>query len=332
MKRREFIAVLGGAVAVWPLAGYAQQPQRRLPLVGGLWQGSPSAPIISAAREAFQLGLREEGYLEGQNITLDYRYGEDLNELRKDANELVSLNVDVIIAGGTPAALAAKHATNTIPIVVGTMADPLADGLVASIARPGGNVTGNTFLGPELGPKHMQLLRELVVAVTRIAVLQHPRVYSERTMRNMVTGMEEAAKASGVQLQIVSAAGPDDLDDAFDAMVNARAGALIILPSTMFYVNHRRLVELAAAHRLPTMYVFKQAVKAGGLVSYGANIPDLVRRAGKYVAKILKGAKSADLPVEQPTKFELVINLKTARTLGLTVPPQLLALADEVIE
>jgi putative ABC transport system substrate-binding protein len=277
-------------------------------------------------------GLREEGYVEGQNFITEYRYAEDFDGFRKAANELVRLNVDVITAAGTVAALAAKGATNTIPIVSGSMADPVADGLVASLARPGGNITGNTFLGPELGPKRLQLLREVVPEATRIAALQHPGVYSDHTMRNMLTEIEEAAKASGVELQIVSARGPDDFDDAFDAMVNARAGALITFPSHMFYVNHRRLVDLSARHRIPTVYVFREAVEHGGLMCYGADIPDLIRLAGKYVAKVLNGAKPSDLPVEQPTKFQLVINMKTAKTLGLTVPQILLAGADELIE
>ncbi len=307
-----------------------QQAAGRVPRIGFLIQGEPSAPIVSGIREQFSRGLREEGYVEGQNITIEYRYG-DAGGLRNAANDLVRLNVDVIMAAGTAAALAAKQATNTIPIVGAVMADPVADGLVASLARPGGNITGNTFLAPELGPKRLQLLREVVPGVTRVAALQHPGVYGERTMRDMLKEMEARAKASGVELQVLGARGPDDFDNAFAAMAKARAGALIVFPSPMFYVNYRRLVDLAAKHRLPTMYVFREAVDAGGLMSYGANIPDLGPRAGKYVAKILNGAKPADLPVEQPTKFELVINLKTAKALGLTIPRSLLLRADEVI-
>jgi len=268
--------------------------------------------------------------VEGQDIAIEYRYG-DLDGLRSAANDLVRLNVDVIVAGGTPAALAAKRATNTIPIVGGAMADPVADGLVASLARPGGNVTGNTFLAPELGPKRLQLLREVVPGVTRVAALQHPGVYGERTMRDMLNEMEARAKASEVELQVLDARSPDDFDNAFAAMAKARAGAIIIFPSPMFYANHRRLVDLAAKHRLPAMYVFREAVEAGGLMCYGANVPELLRRAATHVDKILKGAKPADLPVEQPTNFELVINLKTAKALGLTIPPAMLLRADEVI-
>ncbi len=254
--------------------------------------------------------------------------------MRDAVNDLVRLNVDVILVGSTPAALAAKRATKTIPIVAANMADPLADGLVASFARPGANVTvtGNTFLGPELGATRLQLLRDVVPGIKRIAALQHSGVYGERTMRNMLMELKESAKASGFELQVLSVGGPNDFDGAFAAMVKARAGALVMFPSPMFYVNYPRLVDLAATYRLPTMHVFREAVEAGGLMCYGANIPDLTRRAGKYVGKILKGAKPADLPIEQPTKFDLVINLKTATALGLTIPPSLLQRADQIIE
>jgi putative tryptophan/tyrosine transport system substrate-binding protein len=224
--------------------------------------------------------------------------------------------------------IAAMHATKNIDIVGWAMADPVADGLIASLGRPGGNVTGNTFLGPELQPKRFQLLREIAPQTTHIAMLQHPRVYSEATMQNMRVHIEEAAKAAGLTLQIADASGPNDFDSAFESIVAARADALIVLRSPMFYANYRHLVDLAARHRLPTMYVWREAVEGGGLISYGADLVYLARRAGKYVAKILKGAKPRDLPVEQPVKFELAINLKTAKALGLTVPPSLLATAD----
>jgi putative tryptophan/tyrosine transport system substrate-binding protein len=329
MNRRAFVSGLATVLAA-PLAAEAQQAGG-VSRVGALYQGEPSAPISLSFRESFTRGLREEGYVEGENITIEYRYGA-LDELLNAANDLIRLNVDVIIAGGTPAALAAKRATTTIPIVVVAMADPVVDGLVASLARPGANITGNTFLAPELGPKRLQLLREVVPGVTRIAALQQPAVYSERTMRNMLTEVEESAKASGVKLQVLSAKSPNDFEGAFAAMVKARAGALMVFPSPMFYVNYRRLVDLAAKHRLPTMYVFREAVEGGGLICYGANIPDLSRRAGKYAAKILKGAKPANLPIEAPTTFNFVINLKTAKALGLTIPPSLLLRADQVIE
>ena len=334
MRRREFITgfVVG---AVWPPTSDAQQPKQvspKLSIVGGLYQGSPSAPTLLAGREAYEQGLREEDYVKGQNIVIYHRYGQEPEGLQRAAAELVALNVEVILAGGTPAALAAKRSTNTVPIVVGAMADPFADGLVMSLARPEGNITGNTFLGPELGPKNLQLLKEVVPQVSRIAVLQHPGVYSQRTMRSMLAELDRAAKASAVELQVFSTSRHEEFDEAFRLIINAGLGALLVLPSPMFYAHFDRLVELPAVHRLPTMYYFKDAVRAGGLISYGAHITDLVRRAGKYVGKILKGAKPSDLPVEQPTKFELVANLKTANALGLTIPPTLLARADEVIE
>jgi putative tryptophan/tyrosine transport system substrate-binding protein len=332
MRRRAFLVLVGGAMVAAPLAARAQRPQRSMPLVGAIWPGEPSAPISVRVREAFLRGLREDGYVEGQNIVIEHRYGVGPDGMDKATADLMRLNVDVIMASSTPAALAAKRATSAIPIVGAVMADPLADGLIASLARPGGNITGNTFIAPELGPKRLQLLREIVPAVTKIAALQHPGVYSERTMRNMRTEIEENTKESGLELQIFSASGPNDFDGAFEAMVKARVGALVVFPSPMFYVNYRRLVDLAASHRLPTMYVFREAVEAGGLMCYGADIPDLSRLAAKYVAKILKGAKPGDLPVQQPTKFELVINLKAANALGLTIPPAILARADEVIE
>jgi ABC-type uncharacterized transport system substrate-binding protein len=327
MDRR---ALICSALALFatPLAADAQAG--KVYRVGVLWQGDPSASIVLRGTEAFRRGLQEHGgYVDGQNIAIEYRYG-DLDGLASLANDLVRLNVDVIFAAGTPAALAAKRATNTIPIVGGVLADPVADGLVASLARPGGNVTGNTFLAPELGAKRLQMLREVVPGVRRVAVLQHPGVYSDRTMRDMLKGIRAAAV--GIDLQVLEPRGPNEFDTAFSAMAKARAGALIIFPSPMFYVNYRRLIDLAAKHRLPAMYVFREAAEAGGLMCYGANIPELLRRAAAYVDKILRGAKPADLPVEQATEFELVINLTAAKALGLTIPQSLLIRADELIQ
>ena len=331
MKRREFVTLVGGAAA-WSTIANAQQSQTGSSLIGVLWPGNPSSPVTLSGLKALIEALREEGYLEDRNIKIQYRYAENLDGLKKAADELAALNVNVIVAAYTPAVIAAMSATKNIPIVGTSMADPVADGLIARLARPGGNVTGNTFLGPELEPKRLQLLREVAPGATHIAALQHPGVYGEVTMRNMVASIEEAAKANGVNLHIVSVHGPNDFDSAFESIVDAGADALIVLPSPMFYQNYRRLVDLAARHRLPTMYVFKEAVEGGGLMSYGADIPGLAGLAGKYVVKILKGAKPSDLPVEQPVKFDLAINLKTARTLGLTIPPSLLVLADKVIE
>jgi len=212
------------------------------------------------------------------------------------------------------------------------MADPVADGLVSSLAQPGTNVTGNTFLAPELGPKRLQLFREIIPRISRIAVLQQPGVYGEQTMRNMFTELDRAARGSRVDVQMFNARTPSDFEPAFAEMVKARVGALILFSSPMFYVNYRQLVELSARHRLPTMYYFREAVEAGGLMCYGADITDLARLAGNYVARILRGAKPADLPIQQPTKFDFAINMKTAKALGLTIPPSLLARADQVIE
>jgi putative ABC transport system substrate-binding protein len=319
MKRREFVTLVGGAAA-WSTIANAQQSLTGASLIGVLWPGNPSSPVTLSGLKALSEALREEGYVEDRNIKIQYRYAENLDGLKKAADELAALNVNVIVAAYTPAVIAAMSATKNIPIVGTSMADPVADGLIASLARPGGNVTGNTFLGPELEPKRLQLLRDVAPGATHIAALQHPGIYGEVTMRNMVANIEEAAKANGVNLHIVSVHGPNDFDSAFESIVDAGADALIVLPSPMFYQNYRRLVDLAARHRLPTMYVFKEAVEGGGLMSYGADIPGLAGLAGKYVVKILKGAKPSDLPVEQPVKFDLAINLKTARTLGLTIP------------
>jgi putative ABC transport system substrate-binding protein len=330
MNRRTFITGLGAVLAA-PLAAEAQQTTGARRSIGFLFQGELTDPIVVSIKESFGRGLRDEGYVDGQNVKIEYRHA-DLDGLRGAASDLVRLKIDAIYAGGTPAALAAKHATETIPIVVGAMADPVADGLVASLARPGANITGNTFLAPELGPKRLQLLREVVPSVRRLAVLQHPGVYSEQTMRGMQKDMEDSAKATGIGFQVFSAKHPNDFDAAFASIVKAHAGALLVFPSPMFYVNHRRIVDLAAIHRLPTMYVFREAVTAGGLMSYGANIPDLARRAGNYVGKLLNGLKPADLPIEAPTTFDFIINLKTAKVLGLTIPRSLLLRADQVVE
>jgi putative tryptophan/tyrosine transport system substrate-binding protein len=329
MDRRAFVTGLGAVLAA-PLGADAQQPGRKLPQIGFVQQGNPSDVILLRIRAAFNEGLREHGgHVDGQNIAIEYRTG-DIEGLMSAARDLVNRKVDLIVAGGTPAGLAAQRATNTIPIVVGAMADPVADGLVTSLAHPGGNITGTSFLAPALGPKRLQLLKELIPAVRRVAILLHRGVYSERTMNDMVKSIEAAA--AGIDVQVVNVTAPNDFKTAFFAIANARAGAIMIFPSPMFYVNYRQIVDLASKHRLPAMYVFREAVEVGGLMCYGANLPDLFRQSAAYVDKILKGAKPADLPVEQPTKFELVINLKTAKALGLTIPPSLLLRADQVIE
>ena len=278
-------------------------------------------------------GLHELGYTEGQNVVFERRFGEsNPDRLRQVAAELVERQVDVIVALSTTAARPAKQATSQIPIVAIGMADPVEDDLVASLARPGGNVTGTSFLGPELVSKRLQLLREVVPQLSRVAVLWHPRAYSERTMTGMLKEIERAAQTMGMRLQLVPAASPADVAGAFAAMTMERAEALSVFPSPMLFAEYGRIAGLAADNRLPTIYAAREGVDAGGLMSYGANLPDLSRKTALYVDKILKGAKPADLPVQQPTKFELVINLKTAKTLGIEVTPTLLAGADEVVE
>jgi putative tryptophan/tyrosine transport system substrate-binding protein len=334
MRRREFITLLGGTVAAWPMAARAQQAIRqlgRMPRVGLLMPGP--AVHSAAILDPFYRGLHELGYIEGQNLAIDQRNGDwKPDRLPALAAELVGLKVDIIVAWSTPAARAAKQATNSIPIIAAVMADPVGDELVASLARPGGNVTGTTFLGPELIAKRLQLLRDVVPGLTRVAALWHPHAYGERTMANIVKDIEDAARTLGMQLQLVSADGPDDIASAFSMMAKEHAGAFIVMPSPMLFGEHRRIVELAAINRLPGMYQAREFVDVGGLMSYGANLDDLFRRTAPYVDKVLKGAKPADLPVERPTKFELVINLRAARAVGLTINRDIQLVADEVIE
>src|SRR6185436_19537415 len=278
-------------------------------------------------------GLANLGYTDGRNITIERRFGEsNADRLREAAAELVERQVDVIVAQSTMAARPAKQATSQIPIVGIGMADPVEDDLVASLSRPGGNLTGTTCFGPELVAKRLQLLREVVPQLSRVAVLWHPRAYGDRTMAGMLKEIESAAQSLGIHIQLVPVANPDDIADAFSAITKERAAALIVFPSPMLFAEYPRIASLASDNRLPAIYVAREGAAAGGLMSYGANLPDLSRHTATYVHKILKGAQPADLPVQQPTKFELVINLKAAKALGLTVPPTLLARVDEVIE
>jgi ABC-type uncharacterized transport system substrate-binding protein len=264
---------------------------------------------------------------------IEYRAAEGkLERYPALAAELIALKVDVILAGGTRSALAAKEATRTVPIVFVAVADPVGSGLVTSLARPGGNVTGLSNPTAELVGKCLDQLKQAVPGVSRVAVLWHPGALDERTNKDMLKGAEVVARELGVQLQFVEARGPADVDRAFSDMTRARAGALTVLGSAMLFGERRRLVDLAAKNRLPTVYTSREFVDAGGLMAYGANVADVFRRAATHVDKILKGAKPGDLPVEQPTKYELVINLKTAKALGLTIPPSLLGRADQVIE
>ena len=287
----------------------------------------------SHLRDAFLQGLRELGYVEGRNVVIEYRYAEGKPErLPALAAELVALKVDVIVTVSNTTALAAKQATRTVPIVFTAVANPVAAGIVTSLARPGGNLTGLASLGSELVGKRLELVKQAVPVVDRVAVLWLPGALGERTEKDMRTGADVAARALGLRLQFVEARGPADLDGAFSDMTRARASALTVLPSNMFLREHRRLVDLAAKHRLPAVYTVKEYVDAGGLMSYGANQVDLYRSAATYVDKILKGAKPDDLPVEQSSKFELFINLKSANALGITIPKSMLARADEVIQ
>ena len=329
MDRREFVGTLAGGLLAAPLVAEAQQPAK-VPRIGFLWFDVAPNPHLP---EAFRQGLRDLGYVEGRTVVIEYRDAKGKSErLPALAAELVALKVDVIVAPSTPAALVAKQATRTLPIVFIAGADPVTDGLVISVARPGGNVTGLSNLAPELVGKRLELLTQVVPGVDRVAVLWQPGAFGERTDKDMLKAADVAARALGVRLQVVEVRGLADVDRALSDMTRARAGALTVFGSPMFFNERRRLVDLVAKNRLPAVYGPREFVDAGGLMAYGPNFPDMYRRAAIYVDKILKGAKPADLPVEQPTKFELVINLKTAKALGLTIPPSLLGRADEVIQ
>ncbi len=329
IERRAFIRAMAGGLLAAPGSAEAQQAAAKVPRIGFLALNPGANPHL---REAFLQGLRDLGYVEGRNVVIEYRSAEGkLERLRALAAELVALKVDVIVTGGgTPTALAAKEATRTLPIVFTSATDPVTDGLVTSLAHPGGNVTGLSNLAPELVGKCLEQLKEAVPQVSLVAVLWQPGAVGGRT--DMLKPAEVAARALGVRVQFVEARGPADFDRAFSDMTRARAGALAVLGSAIFNSERRRLVDLAAKHRLPTVYTSRDFVDAGGLMTYGVNLADLFRRAAAYVDKTLKGTKPGDLPVEQPTKFELMINLKTAKALGLTISPSLLQRADEVIE
>jgi len=328
MDRRDTVLALL-ALGTVPFATEAQQASK-VTRIGFLVTNRAAIPHL---RDAFLQGLRDLGYVEGRNVVIEDRDAEGkLDRLPALAAELVALKVDVIVAPATPAAVAAKQATKTIPIVFAVVSDPVTSGLVTSLARPGGNVTGLSVLEPELVGKRLELLKQVVPGVSRVAVLWHPGAVGERTEKDVLKEAEAAARAMGVPLQFVEARGPADFDRAFLDMTRASAGALTVLESTVFFVERRHLVDLAAKNRLPAVYGLREFVDAGGLMAYGPNQPDLFRRAATYVDKILKGAKPGDLPVEQPTKFELIINLKAAKGLDITIPQSLLLRADEVIQ
>jgi ABC-type uncharacterized transport system substrate-binding protein len=325
MTRRQLVLLLAGAMTA---ARGVRAQQKAMPVIGYLSGASPgpSAPTVAAFRQ----GLSESGYVEGQNVAIEYHWAEGrYDRLPALAADLVDHKVDVIATTGGPSVLAAKSATSTIPIVFSSGADPVELGLVASLARPGGNLTGVNFISIELMPKRLELLSELVPETRVIALLVNPNnPIAERIIGNM----QEAAGAKGVQLAILMASTESEIDTAFATLVQQHAGALIVGGDTFFATRLDQLVALAARYTVPAIYERRESVAAGGLISYGPTNTGNWHLVGTYVGKVLKGAKPADLPVEQPTRFELVVNLKTAATLGLTVPPSILARADEVIE
>src|SRR5215468_5091756 len=326
LRRREFITLFGGATVAWPLAAPAQQPA--MPVIGFLNSGSPGA--FGHFVYGFRQGLGEAGYVEHRNVGIEYRWAEGrVDQLPTLARELVRAQVAVICAGSPPAALAAKAATTTIPVVFTSGEDPIKLGLVTSYNRPGGNVTGVALLVDVLGAKRLGLLREIVPAATLIAVLLHP---AWPTFDTQLNDVQEAARTVGQQIHVLLANTEREIDAAFDTAKEARAGAMMVGASTFFTVRREQIVGLAARDALPTIYFQREFVAAGGLMSYATNLADAYRQAGVYSGKILGGAQPAELPVAQSGKFELLINLKTAKALGLIIPGDVLSIADEVIE
>jgi len=326
VKRREFITLLGGAAA-WPLAAQAQQ--RGLPVIGFL--GAPSAAPYARYVAAVHQGLKEVGYVEHQNVAMEYRWADSqYDRLPALAADLVSRRVAVIVPiGGSPAVLAAKAATSTIPIVFNLGADPIELGLVTNLSRPGGNITGIAMMALEIETKQLQLLHELAPTSTSIAILLNPSSGQAQTQEREA---QEAARVLGLQVLVLKASTEREIEQAFAALVRERAGALLVGADTFFVSQATLFVVLTARHSIPTIYPFRPYVDAGGLMSYGASLLDSYRQTGVYAGRVLKGEKPADLPIVQPTNFELVINLKTARAVGIAIPPTLLARADEVIE
>jgi putative ABC transport system substrate-binding protein len=334
MRRREFVTLLGGAAAGWPFAARAEEAGKKY-TIGIFTAGSQiiagGGPVQNAAFWiAFFDALRDLGWVEGKNLLVERRYAENqLERLPVLAAELVRLNVDVIVGSGTLAPLAAKRATSTIPIVMNAAGDPLGSGLVANLARPGGNVTGMSLMAPDLGGKRLELLKELLPRLARVAVLWNAaNPYSAILFKETQT----AGRTLGIEVQSLEVRKPEDLDDAFQAARRQHPDALVSVEDPFTGAFRKRIADFALAEHLPSLYGLSEDVKEGGLISYGANLADLFRRSAGYVDKILRGAKPGDLPVQQPARFELVINLKTARALGLDVPPTLLARADHVIE
>ena len=327
MPRRTFMAAIAGGLLAAPLAARAQQ--KAMPVIGVLSTGSP-IPSSASSMAAFRQGLSEAGYVEGQNLAIEYRWAEGhYDRLPALAADLVGRKVDLIMANSPPSALAAKSATSTIPIVFRSGADPVGDGLVASLARPRGNLTGVSFIADELTAKRLELLSELVPRVGVIALLMNP---NNATAERVIRDVQEAARTKGLQLHVLKAGSESEIDTAFASVVQLHAGALVVSADPFLSSRREQLVALASGHAVPAIYAWREFAASGGLISYGPSLTAAFRLIGIYTGKILKGAKPSDLPVQQPTKFELVINIKTAKSLGLTVPPTLLAQADDVIE
>ncbi len=329
MPRRAFMAVIAGGLLAAPLAAEGQ-PAGKLYRIGFLGVASPSDPRVQRFFEAFRNGLAELGYVEGRNIAIESRWAAGKYELLPSlAADLVRLKMDVIVTAAVPAIQAAKEATSTIPIVMAVVVDPVATGLVASLARPGGNITGLSVMTPELVGKQLEMLKEIVPKASRVAVLSNP---ANPGNPPQLRAAERAARTLGMRLQSLEARRPGEIDSAFAAMTREGAGAVVVLVDVMFIDQRTRIVDLAATRRLPAVYGLADYVGAGGLMAYAPSLLDNYRRSAVYVDKILRGANPGDLPIEQPTKFELVINLKTVKALGLTIPPSLLQRADQVIE
>jgi putative tryptophan/tyrosine transport system substrate-binding protein len=328
MKRRQFIMLLGSATAAWPFAARAQQA--RMPVLGFVSFAQREATLQASWYQAFHDGLRELGWMQGSNVLIEYRFADnDPGRLTALTHELVRLKPDAIFVPTRPALPTVKEITTTIPIVFVSLGDPIAEGWVATLARPGANLTGVAGLSPDLAGKRLELLRELVPSLAKVAVLWNP---ANRAEEVAVKATETAAQSLGMSVAVEHAGNPTEFDRVFSAIARSGAKAVVVLPDPMFLANRQQLVELTNRSRLPAIYMETGFVAVGGLISYGPNFTELFRRAAAYVDKILKGAKPGDLPVEQPTKFELSINLKAAAAIGVTVPTSILLRADEVIE